>query len=200
MVCAFGSHADELSYTAVSLSVVQEDWDDFDDNSRGFRLDLSVEIGDVFYAWGNVSRVFLDLEAPGAISDIENHAWSAGVGIHRGIADKLSMYGEVGAMRHKVEYKLLPLDLSVPSWVDEEHAIRESDSVNGWIASGGLRAMLTEGIELFGSLTYREAENDGVSALSAGVEFAIYHDIGLRASVSTQEDASGYGIGVVWRY
>ncbi len=200
VLCAFGSHADDLSYTAVSLSVVVEDWEDSDENSRGLGLDLSVEVGDLFYAWARASRLVLDVEAPGAFSDIQNHARSAGVGIHRGFADKLSMYGEVGAMRHKVEYKLLPVDLSVPGWVDVENAIRESDSVNGWIASGGLRAILTERIELFGSLTHREAENDGVSRLSAGIEVGLYRDFGLRASVFAQEDSSGYGIGIVWRH
>lgn len=192
--------AEEPSYTAVSLGAVVEDWDDFDDNSRGLGLEASVEIGDLFFAWGRLSRVALDLEAPAAFSDIQTFARAAGVGIRRGLADKLSVYGEVGVMRHKVEYKLLPIDLSEPGWVDERNAIRETDSVNGWIASGGLRAMLTERIELFGSLTHQEAENEGVSTLLAGLEVRIYHDFGLRASVSTREDASGYGIGVVWRY
>ena len=197
---AMGPYAEELSYTAVFLGTVVEDWDDFDDNSTGMGLEASVETGDLFYAWASVSRVALDLDVPAAFSDIQTFARSAGVGIHRGLADKLSIYGEVGAIRDKVEYKLLPVDLNQSRWVDEENAIRVTDSVNGWIASGGLRAMLTERIELFGSLTHREADNEGVSTLSAGVEFRFYHDLGLRASVSTREDARGYGIGVVWRY
>ena len=192
--------AEEPSYTAVSLGAVVEDWDDFDDNSRGLGLEASAEIGDLFFAWGRLSRVALDLEAPAAFSDIQTFARAAGVGIRRPLADKLSIYGEVGVMRHKVEYKLLPIDLSEPGWVDERNAIRETDSVNGWIASGGLRAMLTERIELFGAFTHQEAENEGVSTLSAGGEVRIYHDFGLRATISTREDASGYGIGVVWRY
>ena len=197
---AMGPHAEEPSYTAVSLGAVVEDWDDFDDNSRGMGLEASVETGDIFYAWARVSRVALDLDVPAAFSDIQTYARSVGVGIHRELADKLSVFGEVGVIRDKVEYKLLPIDFDQSRWVDEENAIRETDSLNGWIASGGLRAMLTERTELFGSLTHREADDEGVSTLSAGVEFRVYHDVGLRASVSTREDASGYGVGVVWRY
>ena len=200
-LCTIVAHADELSYTAVSASAAVEDWDGFDEDSKGLRLDGSVEIGDVFYVWGSVSRAFLDLDGPGFSSEIETRVRSVGVGIHRGFADKLSFHGEVGAMRHTAEYKLLPFrfHLDEPSWVDEENAITETDRVNGWIASGGLRAMLNDRIELFGSLTHREAENDGVSTFSAGVEFDMVRGFGLRASVSAQEDAGGYRIGVVWR-
>lgn len=196
------AHADELSYTAVSANAVVEDWDGFDEDSRGARLAASIEIGDRFYVWGSASRTSLDLGGLGFSSAIETRVRSLGVGIHRGLADKLSLHGEFGAMRHAAEYKLLPFGfhLDEPSWVDEENAIRETDRVTGWIASGGLRAMLNERIEVFASLTHREAENDGVSTLSAGVEFGIFRGYGLRASVSAQDDASAYGIGVVWRH
>ena len=200
-VCMIGAHADELSFTAVSMSAVSEDWDGFDDNSRGVRLDASVEVGAMYYVWGSASRSLLRLDVLGATSDIATHVRSVGVGIHRGLADKLWIHGEVGAMRHTVDYRLVPfgLHLDEPRWVDEENAIRETDGTNGWIASGGLRAMLTDRLELFGALTHREAENDGVSTISAGVEFDIYRRFGLRASVFAQEDAKGYSLGVVWR-
>ena len=193
VLCTVGGHTDELSYTAVSINVVVEDWDGFEDNSRGARLDGSVEIGEVIYVWGSVSRTFLHLPVRGPIDEIETQVRSVGIGIHRGLADTLSVHGEVGAMRQRFEYWRL-------SWWGREDAARETDSVNGWVASAGLRATLTDRIELFGALTHREAENDGVSTLSAGVEVDIYRDFGLRASVFTREDASGFGIGVVWRH
>lgn len=191
VLCALGAHSDELSYTAVSMNVVVEDWDGFDENSKGARLDGSVEIGEVFYVWGSASRVSVD--GPGLLTEIETQVRSVGVGIHRGLADTLSVHGEIGGMRHKVEHWRL-------SWWGRQDTLRETDSVDGWIASAGLRAKLADRIELFGALTHQEAENDGLSTLSAGVEVRIYRGFGLRASVYTQEDASGYGVGVVWRH
>jgi hypothetical protein len=178
---AFGpaAEADELGYTFLQVSLSRAEVDNGPE-ADGYSFGASAELGERIYAFGSYSHADYD---PYFGYDLEVESWTAGVGYHHGVTDRVSLYGDVGYVD-----------------IDLEANIGEA-SDDGYAASLGLRGLPHERVELAAEVTHTDLDvGRDDTAFSVQALFNLTQAFSLRAGYSTTDDVQSVfaGLRVYW--
>lgn len=170
------AEADDLSYSYLEVLALKGQADNGPD-SEGFGLGASAELSSHIYAFGGYTTVEYDTFLG---IDVDSDSWVAGVGYHRGIADRISIFGNVGYLDAEAESNL---GMSI--------------SDDGIAASLGLRGLVGSRLELGGAVNYVTLDRgDDDTSFSANALLNLTSAFSLIAGYATTDDAEGYSLGL----
>ncbi|VUD59623.1 hypothetical protein TDB9533_02724 [Thalassocella blandensis] len=169
-----------------SFNQIEGGYIEIDDDFSGYTLRGKVGITDNFYVTGGYSNVSHDELEDFINGTAELSASRFGVGTNFGITDNTAVYGQL-------EYLDLSLEL--------DSSFFESDSnEDGYIASVGIRSMLTNTTELYGELAHNKVEETQTIA-TAGIRQYFTDNLGVFAEYSMNDyDSDGYAVGVSFKF
>ncbi len=177
LVFAFPAFAGDLSYNYIQLGYQKYDFDEdlvpgSSIDGDGFGIGGSFEIGESWFVGVSYSKVDFDF-------DIELDQVGAGVGWHTAMSNNTDFYATLQYVR---------AEASVPGFsVDED----------GFGATIGVRGMVSDKVELGGSIGYVDLGDagDGTS-FSANVLYNFTDNFAAGLLLGTDEDATSYGAGI----
>lgn len=195
---AVGQTAPGITYNAVLVSYSRVDIDDLSDAGDEFGVEGSVEVLDYAHLWGMLLRsnaeIMIDVPDLGHLStDVGSTVVGGGVGVHRHLTDRVSVFGRVG---------YLIVDGEAETNVGGEAVPELSASANddGFTISGGVRTMLAERLELRGGVMYVDIGDDDSTRGIAELEYRVRENVGVFVRGSIEEDASSIGAGAAFRF
>lgn len=195
---AVGQTAPGITYNAVLVSYSRVDIDGLSDAGNEFGIEGSVEVLDFAHLWGMLlhsnAEIVVDVPDLGHLStDAGSTVLGAGVGLHRHLTDRISVFGRVG---------YLIVDGDAETSVDGEAVPELSASAkdDGFTISGGARTMLTERLELRGGVMYVDTGGDDDTRGIAELEYRVRESVGVFVRGSIGQDASSFGAGAALRF
>ena len=170
-----GAMADELSYSYVQASYQEVDIDvggGSDADGDGYSFGGSVAIADQWYVFAEYAS--LDFQFGIDLSEV-----AVGGGWHTGVAENTDFFASLGYVT-----------------ADAEFATFDADD-SGIGASVGLRSMVTDRLELTGSVSHvdLDAAGDG-TAINGAAWYTVSGNIAVGLGVSFDDDVTSYGLGV----
>lgn len=167
--------ADGLSYSYIQASYQEVDIDfggGINADGDGFGVAGSVEIAESWFLFADYSS--FDFE-----SVVDFTSLSAGAGWHTGISDQTDFFATFG-------YAEAEIDVQGFGSVDD----------SGYGASIGVRSMVSDSLELYGSLGYVDLGNgaDG-TAIGAGLWYSVSGNMAVGLGASFDDDVTAYGVG-----
>ena len=178
MLSSAAAMADGLSYSYIQASYQEVDIDlggPFFGGSvdgDGFGVAGSVEIGEDWFLFVDYSTFDFD-------SVVDFTSLSAGAGWHTDISDKTDFFATFG-------YAEAEIDVQGFGSFDD----------SGYGASIGVRSMVSDSFELYGSLGYVDLGSgaDG-TAIGAGFWYTVSGNIAIGLGASFDDDVTAYGAG-----
>ena len=169
--------ADGPSYSYIQAAYQEVDVDvgnGFDADGDGYAVGGSVELNDNWFVFAGYSSI--DLE-----SVIDFNTWTAGAGYHAPItAGKTDWFASL-------------------AYIDAEADAGGFGSADdsGFGIEAGIRSMLNEQFELYGSIGYSDL-GDGAdgTAFGAGFWYTVTGNLALGLGASVGEDVTSYGAGI----
>ena len=195
---AVGQTAPGITYNAVLVSYSRVDIDGLSDAGNEFAIEGSVEVMDYAHLWGMLSHAnvenVVDVPDLGHLStDAGSTVLGAGVGLHRHLTDRVSVFGRVG-------YLIVDGDAETSLDGEAVPELSTGEKDDGFTISGGARTMLTERLELRGAVMYVDIGGDDDTRGTAELEYRVREDVGVFVRGSIEQDASSFGAGAAFRF
>lgn len=166
--------ADDLNYNFLSLGYERIELDDdfgFDADGDGWTIGGSFEVGESWFLFAGYGMGDFDF-------GIDLDQWSAGGGYHLPMADNVDFVATLSYQRADISAGSLSLD------------------DDGFGASVGIRAMVSERVELNGAVNYVDFGDFGDdTSLSGSAWLNLTEQFALGLGVSFSDDATSYGLG-----
>ncbi|MDF2179348.1 TonB-dependent receptor [Aliiglaciecola sp. CAU 1673] len=167
------------NWNQLGLSYVYADIDDVDDASpTGFGLSASALLGERFIVRGNYQSVSDDIRLLDADVEIELDWSSLAVGMRHGLTNTMDLYG-------LISYEYLDAKASF----DGES---ESEDDNGYGLTVGLRAMVTEQLELDGSVAYVDVSDESDTLLKLTASYYLTSSLSVGLGLQATDDFKLY--------
>lgn len=168
--------AGDLSYNFIELGYQKAELDDdlagisFDGD--GFGIGGSFEVGESWFVGVGYSTIGFDF-------GIDLDQISVGGGYHAGLSDRTDFFATLS-------YLSVEVSASGLGSVDED----------GYGVAIGVRSMLTDNVELNGSIGYSDLGNgaDG-TAFNAGALYSFTESFAIGFDIGIEEDVTLYGVG-----
>jgi opacity protein-like surface antigen len=148
--------AESVRWDSASLSYQSVDVEG--DKLTGFGVSGTKLIGKDFFIAGSYSSLSDDVDLYGSKLELDFNTLSVGLGYRHAISNKTDLFGIVS-------YE----DMEVKASFQGES---DSESENGYSLQAGIRSLVTENIELSGSLSYVDITDGSETAIDVS---AIYH-------------------------
>jgi len=168
--------ASDLSYNFVEIGYVDAELDDgvpgFSFDGDGFGIGGSFEVGENWFVAANYSTLGFDF-------GIDLDQFSVGGGYYFGMSERTDLVATLS---------YLSAEISASGF--------GSDNADGYGVSIGVRSMLTDNVELNGSIGYSDL-GDGAdgTAFSAGALYSFTDNFALGFDIGIDEDVTLYGLG-----
>lgn len=178
-MCAAPALADELSYNYIDLGYQAVEIDlggGFDVDGDGFAIGGSFEGGESWHIFAGYGSTNFDF-------GVDLNELAIGAGYHTPISDTVDFVGELAYVTVEVE---VPAGFST----DED----------GIGASIGLRGMMSDVVELSGSIDYVDLGGDGETSFDANAWFNMSPAFALGINAGFGDDVTTYGVGVRWYF
>ncbi len=168
-------YADGFNYNQVTATYGQIDFDDFSSDSDIFGIDGSFAVSDSFHVFAGYGVG----EIEDNISSVDLTTWNAGLGYNTSLSDSIDLVARIS-----YEY----IELSAPGLISIDD--------NGIGLSVGLRMAATDKLEVDAGISYVDFSDGGDNtAFGGGVLYSFTDSFALGASVSFDDDATGYNVG-----
>ena len=168
-------YADGFNYNSVTATYGQIDFDDFDADGDIFGIEGSFAVSDSFHVFAGYGVG----EVEDNISSIDLDQWNIGLGYNMSLSDKIDLVTGLS-------YEYIELSAANQISVDD----------NGFGLSVGLRMAATENLEVNAGLSYIDYSDGGDNtAIGGGVLYSFTESFALGASVSFDDDTTGYNVG-----
>ena len=180
---ALPAFAGDISYNFVELGYQKIDVDDVgigaDADGDGFGIGGSFEIGESWFVAASYSQAELDLPAGFGITlDLDQTA--LGVGWHTTMSNNSDFYALI---------QYVQAELSVDGF-----GSADEDGIGATI---GIRGMVTDNVEIGGSIGYVDLGDAGDgTAFGANVLYNFTENFAAGLFLDIEEDVTGYGAGV----
>lgn len=175
MLSGAAALADDLSYSRIQATYQEVDLDaggGVDVDGDGFGVGGSFAIGDSWYAFANYATADFD-------SVVDLTILTIGAGWHTAISEKTDFYAELGFADGEI---------------DVSGFGSEDDS--GYSVEIGIRSMVNENLELFGSVGQVDFDDFGDgTALGAGLWYTVSGNFALGLGADFEDDVTSYGLG-----
>ena len=166
--------ADDLNYNFLTLGYDRVDLDDdlgFDVDGDSWNIGGSFEVGESWFLFAGYGMGDFDF-------GIDLDQWSAGGGYHLPMADNVDFVATLSYQRADISAGSLSLD------------------DDGFGASVGIRAMVSERVELNGTVSYVDFGDFGDdTSLGGSAWLNLTEQFALGLGVSFSDDATAYGLG-----
>ncbi len=168
--------ASDLSYNFVEIGYVDAELDDdlagFSFDGDGFRIGGSFEVGENWFVAAGYSTLGFDF-------GIDLDQIAVGGGYHTGISDRTDFFATLSYLQAEVSAGGF-------GSVDED----------GYGIAVGIRSMLTDNVELNGSIGYSDL-GDGAdgTAFNAGALYSFTDNFAVGFDIGIEEDVTLYGLG-----
>jgi opacity protein-like surface antigen len=168
--------AGDLSYNFIELGYQKADLDDdlagFSVDGDGFGIGGSFEVGESWFIGVGYSTIGFDF-------GIDLDQISVGGGYHAGLSDRTDFFATLS-------YLSVEVSASGFGSIDED----------GYGVAIGVRSMLTDNVELNGSLGYSDL-GDGAdgTAFNVGALYSFTESFAVGFDIGIEEDFTLYGIG-----
>ena len=168
--------ADGLSYNYIQLGYQKADLDDdlagISIDGDGYGISGSFEVGESFFIGAGYSALDFDF-------GVDLDQLSIGGGYHTGLSDRSDFFATISYIRAEAS-------VSGFGSLDED----------GYGVSVGIRGLLTDNVELNGSIAYSDL-GDGAdgTAFGVGALYSFTENFALGFDVSTDDDVTMYGVG-----
>ncbi len=217
---AAGMAADNLSYTWIEADYIVQDIDryedsgvldnfteDFDDGD-GWGVAASIGFSEHFFAFGSYSSTeadftFIDDTGLRIPQDEDVKTLKAGLGFHTPLADNLDLVARAAYVDIDYgDFDLGAAEDDVDSGEDIEDAIRDlnDDSSDGYQADLGLRAQITDWLELGGGARYTDLDQGDDVSLFGNALFEISENLGINVSGDFGDESSTYMAGLRYSF
>ena len=166
--------AEGLSYNYLQAGYQRVELDDdfLDVDGDGFGIGGSFEIGRNAYVFANYGTADFDF-------GVDFNELGAGIGYHMSVGTQTDFVASIGYIRGEAEAPGSPS-------VDD----------SGIAASIGLRSMVTDKLELFGSINYADLDDSGdETSVGAGMWYSVTDAFALGVSAGVGDDTNSYGLG-----
>jgi hypothetical protein len=168
--------ADGLSYSYIRANYQEVDIDlggGLDVDGDGFGVAGSAEISDDWFIFANYST--FDFESVVDVSSL-----TVGAGYHSDVSSKTDWFATLGFAKAEVDVQGLG-----------------SEDDSGYAVSLGLRSMVSESFELYGSIGYADL-GDGAdgTAVAAGFWYTVSGSLALGLGANFDDDVTGFGAGL----
>ncbi len=168
-------YADGFNYNFVTASYGQIDFDDFSSDSDLFAIQGSFAISDSFHVFAGYGAGEIDDN----ISSVDLDTWNVGLGYNTSLSDRIDLV--VG-----LSYEYIELSAANLISIDDD----------GIGASVGLRMAATEKLEVNAGISYIDFSDGGDNtSFGGGALYSFTETFALAASVSFDDDATGYNVG-----
>jgi len=168
-------YADGFNYNSVTASYGQIDFDDFSSDSDLFAIEGSFAVSESFHVFAGYGIG----EIEDSVSSVDIDQWNIGLGYNTSLSDKVDLV--VG-----LSYEYIELSAANLISVDD----------NGIGVNVGLRMAATEKLEVDAGISYVDFSDGGDNtAFGGGVLYSFTETFALGASVSFDDDATGYNVG-----
>lgn len=160
----------DLSYNFVQGSYGHIEFDDIDVDGDGFGIEGSVELSDRFHLFGGYATADMDF-------GVDVNQLEAGVGFNTPISDTVDFIASLAYVSAEVEAAGLG-----------------SADDSGYGLGVGLRAMLTQALEVNGDIQYVDFgdDSDGDTAFGAGFLYSFTDRFAAGLSGDWDDDLSSY--------
>jgi opacity protein-like surface antigen len=163
--------AEGFNYNFVSASYGTVDFDDIDVDGNIFDIGLSLAISENFHVFGNYESADLDF-------GVDASGYSAGIGFNTPISNVIDVVAQVS-------YEYAEVDVGFDDADD-----------NGYGLAVGLRAAVSEAVELNAGLKYVDFGDGGDgTALGAAFLFNLTESIALGLAATWDDDVTSYSLG-----
>ncbi|MDX2411405.1 MAG: outer membrane beta-barrel protein [Woeseiaceae bacterium] len=167
--------ADGLNYNYIQAAYQEVDIDlggGFDVDGDGFGIGGSAAINDDWFIFAGYST--FDFESVVDLSSL-----TIGGGYRAAASDKTDWFATLGYAQAEVDVQGF-----------------SSEDDGGYAVSVGLRSMVSENVELYGSLGYADLGGgaDGTS-IAAGFWYSLSGNVALGLGVDFDDDVTAYGVG-----
>ena len=167
--------AADLNYNYVEAGYQQINLDDdlVDVDGDGFAIGGSFELGENWFIAASYSKADFDF-------GIDLDQLAVGFGYHVGISNNVDFYGSLSAIRAEVSA-----------------AGFGSADEDGFGATIGVRGMVSDSVELNGSISYSDLGDAGDgTAVGAGLLYNFSDSFALGIFLGAEEDVTSYGAGI----
>ncbi len=167
--------ADGLDYNYLQGGYQRIELDDnfFDVDGDGLGIGGSFELGDSVFVFADYGTADFDF-------GVDFNELGAGVGYHVPVGPQTDFVATLAYVRAEAESSSF-------GSVDD----------SGIGASIGLRSMVTDTVELFGSINYADLDDSGdETSFAAGAWFNVTDNLALGVSAGVGDDTTSYGAGV----
>jgi hypothetical protein len=167
---AINVNAADFSYSHFDIGLASIEIDDEGDSYNGHAvgLDLSVELGEVFYATAGL--------ATADVEETNQDTKSLGLGVHAPLSESVDVYAEAAYVR---------VDVSFGDWNFDD---------TGSAYTLGLRSKVTDRLELGGGVNHLDVFDGTDNSYFVNVFFAAKETVHVGGEISKGEDSIGYGI------
>ena len=167
--------ADGLNYSFIQAAYQEVDIDlggGFDVDGDGFGVGGSAAINDDWFIFADYST--FDFESVVDLSSL-----TIGGGYHATVSDKTDWFATLGFAQAEIDVQGFG-----------------SEDESGYAISLGLRSMVSENFELYGSLAYADLGDgaDGTS-VAAGFLYSLSGNMAVGLGVDFDDDVTAYGVG-----
>lgn len=164
--------AGDLSYNFIEGQYQKVEFDDgpFDVDGDGFGIGGSFEVNENVFVLASYATADFDF-------GIDLNQLAIGAGYAVDISQDTDFFATLSFIRAEVEAS----------------GFGSSDE-DGFGAAIGMRGMVSEQVELFGTLSYVDLGDDDSTALGGGVFYNVTDNFALGANVEFDEDVTSYGI------
>ncbi len=170
MFSALNAHAADFSYSHFDIGFaaidIDEEGESYSGNAVG--LDLSVELGQIFYATASLGTA--DVE------DTRQDTKSLGLGVHAPLGESVDIYAEAA---------YLSVDVSAGEWDFD-------DTGSGYTL--GLRGKLTDRFELGGGVSRVDVFDGADNSFFVDAFFSATEKVQIGGEISKGDDSIAYGI------
>lgn len=172
-----------LSYNYIEGNVTKGEISDFDFTTIG--AELSIALGDALFVKGSVAEGESDDKIfGGQFSDnIDISAYTLGLGAHLPISSRTDFVTEVSYIKNEVGYRGFDQD------------------ADGYGVEAGIRTMLSDSVELAGSVNYVDGDDiDGEIGFALDARFYLSQRLSLSVGYAERDEVTGLAAGVRFNF
>jgi len=178
-MCAAPALAEELSYSYIDLGYEAVEFDvapGLNVDGDGFAIGGSFEGGDSWNVIAGYGSTNFDFS-------VDLNEFIIGAGYHTPISDQVDFVAELA-------YVGIDVEVLGTSVLDDD----------GIGASVGLRGMMSDVVELSGSINYVDLGGSGETSFDADAWFNLSPAFALGINAGFGDDVTSYGVGVRWYF